>query len=1066
MQTGKQGKWLGWIGIPAVLVLGFVGWKLAATGPEESQTAALARSDSGTSTGERVNGESELVSLEKTGEVTAAQREVVEAPSEEELSTFTPRSRGNSVTWVDGMVVAPEGTPLDEELEVVARGKVFKGTKDRREHRVAVGLDGRFKVGVSSDTAAARISLIAKYLYLKEDAVWLRSEGGDALVEPELGAHVDVQVVTEPFTKEPLKNFRAVLGNTWNWAGNATPSLLEGNRFELCGIPSGREWTVDVSADGYARAELVLEDVEAGTNVQQTVVLRPEAIVSGRMLDNHGEPVPEGRILPRRSGDGRWGGTLNPGGFTDVVDGNFTVTGLPDGDVDFHYIGSGYSAETLLVPNLRVGERREGLVWRANKGLSVKGTVAWPDGEPARHVSVQLVGLNRQEIMGAMEGGAGLGAMTGTKTETDADGFFEISGFSKALQVDLMAEGLPPDKPIPRGLSKIKARRFERENTVRARAEKVLVGGPEISIVLGEVQKPLAGRVQDDRGMPIETFRLNATPVQENKQVDTGGSGMMMWGREPGGVLRQRYTDPDGAFVWAGLPTGEWIVEASASGYQDGEPVRVSMPTDKDVVLMLPRGARIFGKVVDQKDEKVLCQVMYRKVIDGVVSDDSDSVAATEQFGFSITNLAPGTYVVYAHEPNQGDSPRQQFTLAAGEIAEDVVLKLPGPGRVEGTVSRDWWQESLVVRLGRERDDNDTWYPPREARVRADGTFSVDELAPGSYFANLETSYNLGGEGSSSPFGLESGSSMSCDVGPRETVVVVSGQTSALHFAGAPPGSTQLKGRLLRGDKGVSGYRIEMQSEQHGHETRETISRANGAYSIILPGPGTYTVIAREGRGGQRHIWSVDVGPGHQNMDLVLPSQSLKLVVGSINGGPVPFDMDRAFFTLELQGMGHGERIGSKSATATEVFFEGLGPGTYKLFYQSHSRRWNSTDDSPDSSWMWVLDGNSEITLNAGEPQKTLNVELRPGARLTGRVVNIPADASPYIYVTVSHRASGLSKNERVNNGEFSLGGLPEGEVFVTCMGYGNSGDAGETKVQVGYDAPAFVEVPYPQGDD
>ncbi|MDF1836973.1 MAG: carboxypeptidase-like regulatory domain-containing protein, partial [Planctomycetota bacterium] len=831
------------------------------------------------------------------------------------------------------------------------------------------------------------------------------------------------------------------------------PALLDGNLIELRGMPVGRDFSLVGRADGYARVSLKFEDLEPGKTTQGTMILKPEAIVTGRMVDNRGEPVPEGRIIPVKSGESRWQSSMDPSAFTEVVDGAFVIRGLSPGDVTLHYSGAGFSAEKMDVPNVRVGERRDGLVWHANKGMSVRGKVVWPDGGPARHIAVKLVGMNRRELSAAMNASGSMGMSSGATAETDADGLFEISGFKSAIQVELMAEGLPEDKKVPRDLSKIQKRRFVRKNTVRARVDKVLVGGPEVTIVLGEEQDPLVGRVQDDQGTPITTFRLIATPIK-GKTASQKQSG---WGTAKGGVLRLRHQDDEGAFEWKGLPNGDWSIEATASGYQKGEVLAVTTPSKKELVLMLPRGARIFGKVVDQDDDKMLAEVRYTEVIDGVPSDDEESVAATKQFGFSIPNLAPGTYRVYANEPTHGESPSQTFTVAAGEVVDDVILKVPGPGSVEGTVHRDWWEDGLAVKLNLQREgDNNRWSPSKEAKIRADGTFSVSELAPGTYNARLEGN-----------FSVSSGRSLSSNPGPSQTVVVSSGQSAGLHFGGAPPGSVRMKGRLLREDEGVSGYEIDFTGIEPGRDEVETISRAGGNYSVILAGPGTYRVRARPGDGGPRQVWQIEVGSGAQTIDMELPSYSLTMLVGVQGGGSVPFELKSSEFTVEVDGMGGRGAIGASKVEGSEVTFEGLAPGDYRLRFKPRGRGWGrSRDDSLDASHNFVLVESGVVTLRQGDVHKTANADLRRGGTLTGRVTGAPSDPDLWLYVSVSTSENGGSnKWAQVQDGEFRVNGLPEGDVWVTCNGSGRvSGEA--KKVAISYDGPAFVELPYPEESD
>ncbi len=1050
MDTSNSRKWLGLVVLLAVVA----GAAIFATrgggeGADEMEdglqrdegaaASAMAAGDPGTT----------LVSMEETTEESDGKRAAVEELSVDERMAFSPKNRGKSVTWIEGYVESPEGVPLDETMEVVAKGKVFKGTKDRREHRVAVKVDGTFRVAVSADTAAARLNLIAKYQFMDDPFVWLKSEGGEAVLKPKLGTRVVVHVVTEPISQERLKDFSATIVGFWGWGGDASPSLLDGNRLELNGLPTSNECNLYARASGYARNRLTLAGLEPGETSESTIILKPEAVVTGRMVDNRGEPVPEGRIIPSMAGQNRWRRNMEGGGMAQVVDGQFVVHGLSAGDVELHFMGTGYSADKLSVPNLRVGEHRDGLVWQANKGLSVHGKVIWPDGSPARHVSVKVVGMSRSELSEIRNttGGIGMNGGGGSKAETDADGLFEISGFSKTAQIELMVEGLPPDKPVPRDLSKIQKRRFRRKHTVRVRMDKVLVGGPELSILLGEEQDPLRGRVEDDLGAPITTFRLSATPVKGKTTVGKKSG----WGSGKGGVLRLRYKDEDGEFVWAGLPSGNWSIEATASGYQKGEVLPVTSPSSKEVVFMLPRGARIFGKVVDEEDNKVMAEVRYSRIVAGEESGGTQSAVATKQLGFSINNLAPGSYKVFAKEPTSGESPPQIFQVAAGDIVDDVVLKLPGPGSLAGTVHRDWWGDGLEVRLQPDRSKSSGWGMPHTAKVRPDGTFAVSELAPGKYSARL-----------SGHFKLDSGLAVSSDPGLKQSVQVLAGQEAALHFNGAAAGSVRLKGRLLRGGEGVSGHKLEFMGLDPKRDKVECVSRAAGSYSVILAGPGTYRIRAHPADGGPPQIWQIDVGSGAQSMDLNLPSYTLTVVLSAQGGGVLPFEVESNAISVQVVGMGRRGNIRADRVKDNEVTFKGLAAGSYTLRFEPRGRGWGRSEESDDSPWKWVLADQTEIVLAQGETQKNIRKNLRPGAKLTGTLTGTRPETNRFLYVSVAlDEHGGNNQWAQIEDGAFSVEGLAAGDVWVTCKGSGMD-ERDPVKVAITYENPAFVEVPYP----
>ena len=70
--------------------------------------------------------------------------------------------------WVEGRVVFPPGTPPDERVEVVARGRKLKHGPP---HAVRVAEDGSFRVAFGAGTKSGRLELKARYLYLEAPCV-------------------------------------------------------------------------------------------------------------------------------------------------------------------------------------------------------------------------------------------------------------------------------------------------------------------------------------------------------------------------------------------------------------------------------------------------------------------------------------------------------------------------------------------------------------------------------------------------------------------------------------------------------------------------------------------------------------------------------------------------------------------------------------------------------------------------------------------------------------------------------------------------------------------------------
>ena len=240
-------------------------------------------------------------------------------------------------------------------------------------------------------------------------------------------------------------------------------------------------------------------------------------------------------------------------------DGNFTLSGLPEGVIEIQVQSEGYIE---VRKEVRVGQRNlTGLVVELQRGASIAGRVV--DAETGAPIAQVAINADRDD-------GDGPGAWT----QTDADGRYVL-------------QGLAP------GLYRVKAENSEqgymfeyfddRHGGEDADAVRVVgterVTGVDFGLIQGS---SISGTVTDiDTGLPVRNLELGAGPVNR---------GQVSWTR----------TDPNGNCTLKGLPQGLMDVEVRGGEYvKQRKTVRVTEKVESGQDFSVQRGASISGRVAD-----------------------------------------------------------------------------------------------------------------------------------------------------------------------------------------------------------------------------------------------------------------------------------------------------------------------------------------------------------------------------------------------------------------------------------------------------------------------------------
>jgi fimbrial isopeptide formation D2 family protein/uncharacterized repeat protein (TIGR01451 family) len=357
-------------------------------------------------------------------------------------------------------------------------------------------------------------------------------------------------------------------------------------------------------------------------------------------------------------------------------------------------------------------------------------------------------------------------------------------------------------------------------------------------------------------------------------------------------VLPVLLTDIDGGYEASGLPDGSWSVSVTG-GLPDGidaptydaddgttEPDAHSIVTDLGVgeaagVVDLDQDfgftgtgsigdtvwINLNGNAVQDPDEPGLGGLTVRLTElgpDGVAgtADDVDfgTTVTAEDGTYLFEHLPPGTYAVDSSEDDLpdgyvpdvdldgGDLTSATMTLAAGEAQLDVDFAVRGDATLSGTIHVDTDRDG-VVDPDEERLDGVTvvitWIGPEgpvevSVATDADGTWSLDNMPPGEYTVEVDTS------------------TVPEDLVPTIPTVtelaIAPGATAVAANAFIPAGSigdlvwndANANGEVDDGEAGVEGVVVVLTSD--GRVIATAVTDADGAYLFEGLPPGDYLV--------------------------------------------------------------------------------------------------------------------------------------------------------------------------------------------------------------------------------
>jgi hypothetical protein len=770
--------------------------------------------------------------------------------------------------WVEGRVVFPDGTPTDEEVWVVAKGRKFE---NRPLHRTRVGEDGRFRVAFSTKSKSASIDLVANYLYLREPCeLKLAERPTDVVLEPLLGGRLRGRGMI-PIDRPDLKQ-RAIGAvvqfEAWDQATHAVPrrgSLDSRLGFELRALPAGVAYELTILPQDMPIARRSDVRVEAGKVLEVECPLTEGARITGRVVDAQDRPV-GGASLSARWQIHKRKEVLS------AEDGTFELSGFPAGDLTIRVDAHGWLERSFEVERLSDGELRAGVVVRLERGATIAGRLQWPDGTPADGVVVR-----------AAREGVDLAVRSTSEATTGSDGAFELVGLAESEH---------------RVFATVK-------RTARgpwfADVRNVAAGVTDLQLTLNP-GLTVFGRVVDDAGSPVTGFDVRAVPVDERSAPS--------WSRK----MNSSFQESDGRYALQGLTRGRWRLQASAHGIKS-QMITVEVSADVDVTnLVVPRTGRVFGRVVDAEG-RPRKGVRVRRVTEDESSRVGTDRATTDDDGrFELDRVPIGEQHLFAESTGSARSATVKVDVSLGHATE-TELRLRAGGTVRGL---------LFDGQGRPQVGRKVWLHFTDTETDELGRFSFDFVEPGRW--------RLSVDGVAERVQGEEGELFLSRSELSRSVEVEEGGTVDLLLGGATGDAVRLRGRVSSGGTAVAGARVGVEKrESVARECVGGLTDDEGRYELILPGPGTY-VLETEGAGLVRSSRELRVPPGSTcSFDVVMAGGVIRGHVASRSGDRLA-GIQVVVELEPGGPRAQGERFGTTTTNQDGGFsLRGLEPGTYRV---------------------------------------------------------------------------------------------------------------------------------------
>lgn len=697
--------------------------------------------------------------------------------------------------------------------------------------------------------------------------------------------------------------------------------------------------------------------VAPGQQAVRDFALVQLARVSGVVMDEERRPVAAASIADQQAGDPFRGGfraRMMPNApVFSGPDGRFTKRVAVDQALTLRAAKRGFPNATSEQLKLAAGERKGGIVLTIPSGIAVTGKVTDANGEALSGVAVTASEaepgrggmFSRVMIMGDGDGDEDV-------VRTATDGTFAMRLKEGTYDFQFRREGFAP-----------KTMRAQSVTSSSASVETTLEPASEIT-----------GRV-----------------VRNGKGVENAYLNVFSPGMEASAV-----TGPDGSFTLSGLAAGPVMVMLRKEDEFIAERRSLTAP-GRDVVIQLPGGGRITGRVVDKATNKPLTQflagISMSRGGGGFVTMAPPQLRdfTSDDGTFTLENVPAGALTVVANAPGYA-SGTLNVTVEEGKTLSDVELQLDAGVRLTGRVTGPNGSPLSDVRVSVEPSTGGAFAMrgvQPAVTTDANGEYTLESLQAGEETIAFAHPKHVSTSKDVTLKGRETRLDVQLEAGQRVTGVVVT-------ESGAP----------------VADAFVEITTAGPSERAR---TNASGAFEAEGLKPGRYRFVARKSGLGEGVADDVEVGSGAPVRIVIRAGAT---ITGRVTGlAP----QDYANTTVEARA---GRSSASASVDSGGAFrIDGAPSGTVMVLATVASRDFSTRRSSAPQT----------VEVPAGGTQ-SVDIAFSNDITVRGRVTRngVPlANGSVMFFPRPGSRAQGSASGPTDENGTYNISGLQEGEYNV-----------------------------------
>ncbi|MCP3961472.1 MAG: hypothetical protein GY719_26810 [bacterium] len=395
---------------------------------------------------------------------------------------------------------------------------------------------------------------------------------------------------------------------------------------------AGERLDLNVAREGYVPQ--TVSGVVAPPEEPLSVVLQPASRVTGRVVDEDGDPIAEAALQARPEGLGGSGGAR----FSSFnrarsgEDGRFELLDVEPGKVTVVAEAQGFQRTQISGLEAPAGGELSGVELVLSAGVTISGVVLDADSEPVRgaRVSVSATGGPGRPIVFI--------------EIADGDGRFELTGI---------------------GLGPLTVTAEDDSGSGSASKSLEVTGDQEIELRF-EDGVEVSGRVVGPDG----------TGVAGAEVVLSKGTGNRFWGAG----RAEAASATGGAFTLENVTPGSYQLSAAKEGFaraQTGHPIEVGDAPLGGLEIRLEEGITLTGRVLGLEiDELALVEIRSRH----------SSGRADFEGNYTLANLSPGEVHVRAEIPGTGRQVSEHITLEEGVTQATLDLEFGSGYLLTGTV--------------------------------------------------------------------------------------------------------------------------------------------------------------------------------------------------------------------------------------------------------------------------------------------------------------------------------------------------------------------------------------------